>query len=502
MKFYGLSLILALLTLMGCTTIDESAILEKQYSGHVDFQKDSRLASYFEQEEWDTSTNTGFYPLDKGYDALLARIALIESSDASIDMQYYIYRSDETGQLLLWRLIEAAERGVKVRLLLDDMQKRNDSSLASINAHPNIEVRLFNPHQYRTARVTAMLSDFDRLNRRMHNKSLTVDNVATIVGGRNVGNEYFSYETDVDFGDFDVMLYGSAVEQTSLQFDEYWNSDFSIPMEGIYPNAKIVSIDTYRELVRESKLEESFTSGKYDIQKLGLYQNLVNEDLNLHWGPAYLLYDSPMKIVTSESEMVNSLSSFLNEAEDSVVIVSPYFVPTQAGTDELVKAARSGMDITIITNSLASNDVFAVHGWYAKYRQQLVEGGIKLWETKNKGDLDSKWSLSGSNTSLHAKVMFFDKKKMYVGSMNMDPRSAALNTEMGVVIVNNEYVYESYNRLIEGLNKSAYQVVVNDDEVEWKDHASDELLTSEPDASIWLRFSSWMAGILPIEDQL
>lgn len=502
MKFYGLSLILVLLTVTGCSSIDESAIIEKQYSDHVDFQKESRLASYFEQELWDTSTNTGFYPLDKGYDALLARVALIESSDASIDMQYYIYRSDETGQLLIWRLIEAAERGVKVRLLLDDMQKRNDSSLASLNAHPNIEVRLFNPHQYRTARVTAMLSDFDRLNRRMHNKSLTVDNVATIVGGRNVGNEYFSYETDVDFGDFDVILYGSAVEQTSLQFDEYWNSDFSIPMEGIYPNAKIVTIDAYRQSVRDSQLEESFTSGKYDIQKLPLYQDFINDDVTLYWGQSRLIYDSPMKIVTSESQMVNGLAQFLNEAERSVVIVSPYFVPTQDGTDELVKAAQSGMDITIVTNSLASNDVFAVHGWYAKYRQQLVEGGIELWETKNVNDLNSKWSLSGSNTSLHAKVMLFDEKKMYVGSMNMDPRSVALNTEMGVVVENEPYIRQSHQKLMNSLYQNAYQVVVIDEDVQWKDHVSGEILTSEPDASIWLRFSSWMAGILPIEDQL
>ncbi|MCW8335841.1 phospholipase D-like domain-containing protein, partial [Vibrio sp. DBSS07] len=189
----------------GCASTNFSDFPDKTESYHVEYQQGSQLDDFFAQPSTFPKDYTGFYPLEKGHDALLTRLALIESAQTTLDVQYYIYRSDETSQLISWRLYEAAERGVRVRLLLDDMQKRSDKGMAYINAHPNIEIRLFNPHQYRTTRGLAFLTDFDRLNRRMHNKSLTADNIASIVGGRNIGNEYFSFESSVEFGDFDVL---------------------------------------------------------------------------------------------------------------------------------------------------------------------------------------------------------------------------------------------------------------------------------------------------------
>lgn len=206
---------------------------EKVASYHMSVQDDSKIVRYFAPQVDQTAldADTGFYPLDKGHDALLARLAIIETAEQSIDVQYYIFRNDESGGVLTWRLYEAAQRGVRVRILLDDMQKRRDQDLILISQHPNIEVRLFNPHQYRTARGLAMVNDFNRLNHRMHNKSLTVDSYVSIVGGRNVGNEYYSVESAVEFSDLDVMMVGKATDEVNQQFDLYWNSEYSIPVE-------------------------------------------------------------------------------------------------------------------------------------------------------------------------------------------------------------------------------------------------------------------------------
>ncbi len=489
--------------LVGCVSIDPSTLPEKSYSNHLGYQKSSQLAKYFESDKHPDASLTGFVPLDQGEDALLARLALIESAQNSLDLQYYIYRSDETSQLLTWRIYEAAERGVRVRLLLDDMQDRGDNKLAVLNAHPNIKIRLFNPHHYRNARVIAMARDFERLNRRMHNKSFTADSVASIVGGRNIGNEYFSFESHVEFGDFDVLLYGKAVEQTAEQFDLYWNSLYAIPIEWIVEDTQRVDYSTIEKEVAKRKLREKFSEGQYNFTKLDLYEQLVQGHLDMYWGEGVVWYDLPDKVATQKSQLVDNLSELLADIDASIVLISPYFVPTESGTAALVDAAKRGIDVTVITNSLASNDVFAVHGWYAKYRKKLVEGGVKLWETKANADLNSKWSVTGSSrSSLHAKMIFIDGSTLFVGSMNWDPRSAYLNTEMAVVIEQKRFVEESLEELPKSLEKNAYQIVIQDGDVAWKDFSSGKLLTSEPDASIWRKVGAWLSGMLPIEEQL
>ncbi|MCK6263668.1 phospholipase D family protein [Vibrio sp. ZSDE26] len=475
----------------------------KSVSHHYGYQEGSRLDALFHQSDYDTDTHTGFVPLIQGHDALLARLSLIETAETSIDLQYYIYRDDETSQLLTWRLYEAAKRGVRVRLLLDDMQKRSDRGMATLDAHPNIQVRLFNPHQYRTARGVAFLSDFERLNRRMHNKSITADSVVSIVGGRNIGNEYFSFESNVEFGDFDLLLYGNTVEQTADQFDIYWNSEYAEPIKWIYPNSRVLSKEAIKTLLEDTDLEKKFSTGEYNFTKLPFYQKLTEHDFTLYWGPAKLWYDMPDKVSGESSQLVDNLIGLLSSVEESLVLVTPYFVPTQSGTEALVDAVQSGKSITVITNTLASNDVFAVHGWYAKYRQDLVEGGVDLWEIKASANIDSKWSFTGSSrSSLHAKAMLLDDNKIFVGSMNWDPRSAFLNTEMAVVIEQPEYVQHSLSRMKQQLSANAYKVVVQDGKVVWYDPATGEILTSEPEASVWRRMGAWVSGLLPIEAQL
>ncbi|MGR5484591.1 phospholipase D-like domain-containing protein [Vibrio alfacsensis] len=492
-----------LILISACSSIQPRDPSEKSTSFQYGYQEDSSLAKFFGSDNREPKTNTGFYPLNQGHDALLARIALIESAGKSLDLQYYIYRNDETSQLITWRLYEAAQRGVRIRLLLDDMQKRNDAGMAELNAHPNIEIRLFNPHQYRDARLFAFANDFERLNRRMHNKALIADSVSAIVGGRNIGNEYFSFESNVEFGDFDLMLYGETVQQTADQFDLYWNSLYAIPMEWIVPGSEKVSDEIIQAQVKKLQLKEKFSTGTYNFKELTLYQKLQQGTLKLYWGRGRVWFDLPDKIATQESQLVDNLSELLASIEHSFVLISPYFVPTESGTKALAEAAKRGVNITIITNSLASNDVFAVHGWYAKYRKDLVEAGIQLWEVKASASIKNKWSLTGSSrSSLHAKAMLIDEHTLFVGSMNWDPRSAELNTEMAVVIEQPEYVQESLHQLPQQLRANAYQIILRDGDIAWLDVTTGETLHSEPEASVWRKMGAWFSGILPIEDQL
>ena len=500
-----LSLFLVIV-LSGCvsSSIDPSRF-EKTPSFTIINDEPTRLDDYFSREVASHSLidETGFYPLDRGHDALLARLAIIETDHASIDVQYYIFRDDEAGNLLAWRLFEAAERGVRVRLLLDDMQKYDDNDLVRFSSHPNIEVRMFNPHHLRSARGIAMLSDFERLNHRMHNKSPTVDGVVSIIGGRNVGNEYYSIESNVEFSDLDLLMVGKSVRQVNRQFDLYWNRDYSVPVEWL-TSKRLQYTDADVEVwVNELGLEEKFSGGTYDFSKLPLYSDLINGTIKLYWGVGNLLYDLPNKPDSKQSTLIDSLGAVLEEGKSSLVLISPYFVPTESGTKELIQAVKDGLEVIIITNSLASNDVFAVHGWYAKYRKQLVEGGVQLWEVKSNAEIKKNWSLTGSSrSSLHTKAVVIDKKKLFVGSMNWDPRSAHLNTEMGVVIEQHEYAQKVYREILKEIPSTAYEIQIIDGDVVWFDHTTGDTLTSEPDASIWRRMGAWFSGVLPIEEQL
>lgn len=348
-----------------------------------------------------------------------------------------------------------------------------------------------------------MLSDFSRLNRRMHNKSLTADSVASIVGGRNVGNEYFSFESNVEFGDFDLLLYGNTVTDTADQFDRYWNNQHAIPIDFIHPSDKALSLQTMRNWFEDSRLQTLFSQGRYDFRQLDFYQKLFDNSLPLNWGRAQLWVDDPNKVLHHSSELITLLQNELAQFEHSLMIISPYFVPTERGTQWLVDAAQQGKKITIVTNSLASNDVFAVHGWYAKYRQALLSAGIELWETKANAQTQNQWSVSGSSrSSLHAKIMLFDQRKLLVGSMNFDPRSASLNTEMAVMIEHPDYTAMSVDKVMGYLPSIAYQLHLVDNEVQWHDLKDGDVFTSEPQASIWRKIGAWFSGLLPIESQL
>lgn len=405
----------------------------------------------------------GIHGLEDGRDAFAARAVLAQAADRSLDVQYYIWRNDTTGMLMFNALRKAAERGVRVRLLLDDNNTGDlDAILAALDAHPLIEVRLFNPNGLRSMRMLGMAADFWRLNRRMHNKSFTADNKVTIIGGRNVGDEYFGAAGDISFADLDVIAAGPVVKAVSDDFDLYWNCPSAYPLalmvtdpDPLPPAAVDPDAQAYLELVEQSAFMEKMVGGT----------------LPLEWAHARFLSDDPAKVLDQsapETNIASRLKVLFGQPERNLDLVSPYFVPGKDGAAAVIELAQKGAKIRILTNSLEATDVAAVHAGYAKWRQPLLEAGVTLFELRREAtdepSREKKRSGSGfgsSDASLHAKTFGVDGNRIFVGSFNFDQRSIHLNTEMGMVIDSVELA----NRLSETLDRTlptrAYEVLLD-----------------------------------------
>ncbi|MCL1059058.1 phospholipase D family protein [Shewanella gelidimarina] len=450
---------------------------------------------------------TGVVPLSDGVDALIARLVLVNAATTSIDLQYYIYRADESGRLLLWHLMDAAERGVRVRILLDDMATKDaDNTLLLLAMHNNIDVRLYNPSFERYFRNLAFIGSFSRLNHRMHNKSLTVDNTITVVGGRNIGNEYFSNHSDVDFGDFDLMTIGEAVDEVSDQFDLYWNAPLTVEINAL-AERKVTEQELAQAMTVVDNAKAEYQDNPYVKRLLSsqLLQKMENHSLPWYWGQATLIYDQPDKQnhQLDSDNILADLGAFLSQASQEVLIVSPYFVPTRAGANNLIAAVEKGIKVTILTNSLAATDVLAVHAGYRTYRQRLLESGVRIFEVKANLELKRSSSWTGSSkSSLHAKTFIIDRDSLFVGSFNFDPRSAWLNTEMGLIIRNRELASEVVNGIEESLAANTYRLSIRDEEIVWHDDSKQREIYTEPDAGLWRKFLVDCIALLPIESQL
>src|SRR5699024_11012228 len=367
------------------------------------------------------------YALADGQEALLARLALVDAATTSIDIQYYIWHEDLTGSLMFQRLLQAADRGVKVRLLLDDNNTTGkDAILSTLDAHPNIEVRLFNPFLQRTFRALGFLTDFFRLNRRMHNKSLTVDGIISIVGGRNIGDEYFDAGSGVAFADLDVAVVGNVVPTISTDFNRYWRSRSAYPLSLIVPPAAVA---------KTPPLEQNDATAKAYLAALAaspFTERFITAQVNWQWVNAYLLSDDPSKGLgraPAETSVMASISPMMEATQQQLTIVSPYFVPTQQGKKLLQRVASKGANVAVLTNSFMATDVAPVHAGYIKYRKPLLREGVALYELKPSATVSEQREsvLKSSGASLHAKTFTIDNHWMFVGSFNMDPRSARLN---------------------------------------------------------------------------
>ena len=453
---------------------------------------------------------SGIYLLADPHDAFVARATLIEAADHSLDMAYYIWHNDVSGKLLLQMLQKAAQRGVRVRLLLDDNNTRGmDNLLAALNAQDNIEIRLFNPFTTRTIRALGYLTDFPRLNRRMHNKSLTADNQATIVGGRNIGDEYFNVGTDIGFADLDILATGAVVHQVSQDFDRYWSSQSSYPLERIITQANIAK---GQEELQQSKQTDAPIRASYQqsLMESPLHHAILENHIPWILAPARLISDDPAKGLSrdrNQPAINEKLVAAMGIPQQSMYIVSPYFVPTQKGVEALRYIKQQGVEVTVLTNSLRATDVAAVHSGYAKYRKNLLKAGIELYEVKPDfapPKAKDKGLTGSSATSLHAKTFVVDNKRVFIGSFNLDPRSTRLNTEMGVVIDSPAIAKRMQQDLVANTPQHAYKVSLNQhNKLQWQDPNQPDIIhKKEPDAGFWKRLSVKILSILPIEGLL
>lgn len=453
--------------------------------------------------------------------AFAYRAATAGAAERSLDVQYYIWNDDLTGRLLVAELLRAAERGVRVRLLLDDIDARAKHELFEVvDQHPNVEVRIFNPFYSRSGAfgyVTEWVLRARRLNRRMHNKAWIADNRVAIVGGRNVGDEYFGASEKQNFSDLDLLLAGPVVAEVSAAFDDYWNSPNAVPVSRFErkspPPEALEKLLTAANEYRMVASESPYVAALRDPAR--------REELLASRSPALvvpqvrLLVDDPDKVGSNASgleasNVLGGLASVMSGAEQELLIFSPYFVPRAEGRRSLVAQANRGMRVAVLTNSLAATDVAAVHTGYARQRRKLLAGGVELYEMKIAAGSEEgrrQISVTGSyGASLHTKAMIIDRRWVFVGSMNLDPRSAFLNTEMGVLIESEPLAEQLRGQFARAIGPElSYRVVLEEHEgLVWYDRVNgkDRRLEREPDASVGRRLSVTLLRLIPLDSQL
>ncbi len=452
---------------------------------------------------------SGIHIIDDDREAFAVRRDVIRLAESSIDAQYYMWHADLTGRLLLAEALQAADRGVRVRLLLDDNTTAGtDLMLLAANSHPNVEVRLFNPFMLRKPRTPSYLFDFRRVNRRMHNKSLTVDGTATIVGGRNIGDEYFSAHADFRFADMDVLAIGPVVADVAKSFDSYWNSASSFPLQSVVTAIDVA--DKNSALFDLPHLSTSENAETYTEAVKEKSLSATDKPLNFEWVPVQLVVDDPSKgrgNIPRRKLLVTGLQKSLGEAETSIDVLTAYFVPGRNGVNFLSRAVKSGKTVRVLTNSLASNDVVPVHAGYARYRKRMLRRGIGLHElrpTPQETPRPSKFKkkiprFGASSSSLHAKIFVMDQQRVFVGSFNFDPRSLYLNCEMGLMIDSRKLgtrVTAQINQMIES---RTYQPFLDfGGRLSWRD-SEQRLFRMEPESTAQQRIGAWLISWLPIE---
>jgi len=453
----------------------------------------------------------GFYSLSKGQDAFGARLVLMNRAERSIDAQYFLMKPDNAGLVFTEKLMEAADRGVRVRLLLDDIFTTVDDGYFSfMNAHPNIEVRIFNPVSRKGLYLLNYIGHFSLANRRMHNKSFIVDNQAAIVGGRNIAVEYFQLETTGEFIDFDMLATGPIVRNISDSFDTYWNNELAVPMEALSgkPGQKLIEQD--EKAVRQL-MEKAGDSIYADAINSSLMRQFSADELDPYMAKARMIVDDPSKLraeISEEHQIVaTEIAEVLDQAKQEIIIFTPYFIPGKSGIEFVRKLRDKGVRIVVVTNSLASNNHTAVHSAYASYRKDLLKAGVELWEARANASVitvESDDTTLTSPLTLHTKGILIDRRQVFVGSLNLDPRSIDINTEMGLLIESEPLVSGMTDRVQTNIPRIAYRLQLDDNgKISW--HATidgqDVVETKEPLTSWWQRFTAWVLKIAP-EQQL
>jgi putative cardiolipin synthase len=457
---------------------------------------------------------SGFYTLADGIDSLAIRLLLAHRAERSIDLQYYLIKDGITGRALIGTLLQAADRGVRVRLLVDDMFTSGyDDRIAALDSHPNFEIRIFNPFNRGFAgRARSGITGFSRINRRMHNKSFTVDNQVTVVGGRNIADEYFGAREDAKFSDLDVLGVGPVVQDVSTMFDTFWNHETAIPVPAFIDIPDDVSEELQRVRRELSAFRDEVEASPYaDALQRQVLKFDASTSGALEWAPYELVYDSPDKGIKRRSETAQSIMTPLVEsirsAEKELIVISPYLVPRKSGVEGFKRLRDRDVNVTIVTNSLAANNQFAVHGGYAPSRKPLLEQGVSIYEARPDAEVVGAELIAADSATatLHTKAFIVDERELFIGSFNFDPRSAYINTESGVIIRSPALSGRMADAIDAALASYTYEVFLNEDgKLRWREtqEGEDVIWKHEPKTTWFQRFIAGFMRIMPIRGQL
>jgi putative cardiolipin synthase len=516
----------------GCASLQPGSDYPKPSSLALANPEGTRLGAQFDAAARRQGGDSGYRIISVGVDGFLARAQMIDAAEQTLDLQYFIFRGDETGRLLTDALLRAADRGVRVRVLVDDGDTvAGDEQIIALDGHPNVQIRIFNPFAYRghnrLRRTLEFLLHASRLDYRMHNKLLVVDNAVALIGGRNIGNQYFQLDPDSQFADDDVFAAGPIAAQLSATFDEFWNSPFAIPAAALRRQPPVTALVERRAQASEHT-EQHLNTLKSDgidyaarVATGEPYAGLISGRLPLVWAQAHVVSDSPdKKNVESGARkgrrMARSVVDAAREAQSEVLMVTPYLVPADDEWQLLLELRQRHVQVRILTNSLESTPDLVAQSGYLKYRIPLLKDGVELHELRallgnTRGSGQTKVVSRYGNYSLHAKLYVFDRQKLFIGSMNLDQRSRHLNTEIGLIIDSPELALQTvtrFERMIQPANAYALAWRVpspgDSGHVVWDtiENTKDIEYTREPERSHWQRLKQTLLSWLPIGAEL
>ena len=519
-------------SLGGCESLQPGANVPKSVSVALAHPEETHLGAQFGNEALAHGGDSAFRIISVGVDGFLMRAQMIDAAERTLDLQYFIFRGDETGRLLTDGLLRAADRGVRVRVLVDDGDTlTGDEQISALDTHPNIQVRIFNPFAYRghsrLRRGLEFMFHASRLDYRMHNKLLVVDNAVALVGGRNIGNQYFQMDPESQFADDDVLAAGPIAMRLSATFDEFWNSPFAIPAAALdrhQSSAHALTERRGRAAGRSEQQMQTLNSDGIDyaarVASGEPYAGVLSGRLPLVWAQAEVVSDSPdKKNIESGNRrgrlMARSVLKAAGAAQSEVLIVTPYLVPAADEFALLRNLRMRQVQVRILTNSLESTPDPVAQAGYVKYRIPLLKEGVELHELRallgnTRGSGQTAVVSRYGNYGLHAKLFVFDREKLFIGSMNFDQRSKHLNTEIGVIIDSPELAQQTamrFERMVQPGNAYAlswHAPGTGRSQLAWDSQENGNAVeyTREPARSEWQRLEQSLLSWLPIAGEL
>ncbi len=527
---FQLSLVVLIFAILGgCASLPPGSDFPKTASSALAHPEETRLGRQFETAAREHDGNSGFRIIPVGADGFLVRMQMIDAAERTLDLQYFIFRGDETGRLLTGAVLRAADRGVRVRVLIDDGETvAGDEQITALEAHQSVEIRIFNPFVYRGSTTLLRAIEFmfnpARLDYRMHNKLLVVDNAIALMGGRNIGDQYFQIDPDAQFADDDMFAAGPIAQQLSATFDEYWNNALSIPAEALSGGkSSHAALNEHRQVLKEENRQLKADGIDY-VKRVATgepFNGMIAGRLPLIWAPAQLVYDSPDKKKVKEGAMVGSLmhravADAALAAQSELLMVTPYLIPGNEGMRLFDDLRQRQVRIRILTNSLESATVLLAQSGYMHYRTPLLENGVELYEIRSllgnaRGSGQTAAISRYGNYSLHAKMFVFDRQRVFIGSMNFDQRSMHLNTEIGLIVDSPalaQQVATRFEAMVQPVNSYTLTLRPGDagraPTLVWRtqDAATVVEYDTEPARSDWQRFEVNILSLLPLDNEL